>query len=120
MISISDREKLIELIESARYWGCGTSEEIADSLLANGVTIQRWIPVTERLPEKGADVLMYFHKSKTFASGFWHGEEDADAVYWCAYSDDGWYTDCDTPPTHWMPLPQPPKEDTCESKHTKP
>lgn len=34
------REKLVELIDSARYWGCGTSEEIAKNLIANGVTVQ--------------------------------------------------------------------------------
>ena len=40
------REKLVELIESARYWGSNTSEEIADNLLENGVTAQecgQWI-----------------------------------------------------------------------------
>jgi hypothetical protein len=31
------RDRLIELLESTRYWGSGTSEEIADYLLANGV-----------------------------------------------------------------------------------
>jgi hypothetical protein len=34
------REKLVELIESARYWGSNTSEEIADNLIENGVTAQ--------------------------------------------------------------------------------
>ena len=34
------REKLVELIESARYWGSNTSEEIADHLINNGVTVQ--------------------------------------------------------------------------------
>ena len=33
------RDRLIELLESARYWGCGTSTEIADHLLANGVIL---------------------------------------------------------------------------------
>ena len=33
-------EKLVELIESARYWGSNTSEEIADNLLDSGVTVQ--------------------------------------------------------------------------------
>ena len=33
------RDRLIELIESARYWGSNTSEEIADRLLANGVIV---------------------------------------------------------------------------------
>ena len=34
------REKLVELIEYARYWGSNTSEEIADHLISNGVTVQ--------------------------------------------------------------------------------
>ena len=34
------REKLVELIESARYWGSNTSAEIAENLLENGVTVQ--------------------------------------------------------------------------------
>ena len=38
------REKLVELIESARYWGSNTSEEIADNLLENGVTAQECGP----------------------------------------------------------------------------
>ena len=41
------REKLVELIESARYCGSNTSEEIADNLLENGVTVQEWIPASE-------------------------------------------------------------------------
>ena len=41
------REKLVELIESARYWGSNTSEEIAENLIANGVTVQEWISVSE-------------------------------------------------------------------------
>ena len=36
------REKLVELIESARYWGSNTSEEIADHLIRNGVTVQEY------------------------------------------------------------------------------
>lgn len=33
------REKLIELIDSSRYWGAGTSTEIADHLIANNVFV---------------------------------------------------------------------------------
>lgn len=46
-----DREKLIELIESARYWGSNTSAEIAEHLIANGVVIQKqaeWIEIDRR------------------------------------------------------------------------
>ena len=42
------RERLIELIESTRYWGAGTSAEIADHLLANGVICP---PCNELKPE---------------------------------------------------------------------
>lgn len=44
------REKLVELIESARYWGSNTSEEIAGTLLENGVTVQErghWVSLTD-------------------------------------------------------------------------
>lgn len=33
------RDRLIEMLESTRYWGSGTSEEIAEHLLANGVIV---------------------------------------------------------------------------------
>ena len=36
MTNDKQRERLVELIESTRYWGSGTTEEIADYLLANG------------------------------------------------------------------------------------
>ena len=51
------REKLIELIESARYWGSNTSEEIADHLINNGATVQEWISVDDELPEVGGYVV---------------------------------------------------------------
>ena len=44
------REKLVELIESARYLGSNTSEEIADNLITNGVTVQEyghWVSLTD-------------------------------------------------------------------------
>ena len=43
------REKLVELIESARYWGSGTSEEIADHLIDNGVTVQENVKMSDEL-----------------------------------------------------------------------
>ena len=52
------REKLVELIESARYWGSNTSEEIADHLINNGVTAQEWVSVKDRLPEPEQEVFV--------------------------------------------------------------
>ena len=52
------REKLIELLSQVQYLG-GLEEKVADYLIDNGVTVQEWIPVTERLPEKYETVLTY-------------------------------------------------------------
>ena len=106
------REKMVELIESARYWGSNTSEEIADNLLENGVTVQEWVSVDDRLPENGVHVLLccemhryggeiagkyvcdgyYAEANKIIAGGFLdecnceYSEED-DEYYLC----EGWY-----------------------------
>ena len=44
------REKLIEVLRDVQYLG-GLEEKIADHLIANGVTVQEWISVKDRLPE---------------------------------------------------------------------
>ena len=69
----------------------------------------KWIPVTERLPSLHEDVLMYFKDDDNMAVGYLD-DVDEDRTMWSAYSDGGYYTDCDFEPTHWMPLPEPPKE----------
>jgi hypothetical protein len=98
------REKLIELLTEyfgvdPAYYGI-EARHLADHLIANGVTIQKWIPVTERLPDTDIRVLV------------WVGENDChfptidtDRVHgtrWVRW--DGYIT-------HWMPLPEAPKED---------
>jgi hypothetical protein len=56
----------------------------------------KWIPVSERLPERGQEVICYdggVLKPKVYADYYWNK----------AY--DSWQR-----VTHWMPLPEPPKE----------
>ena len=76
--------------------------EVADHLIANGVTIQRWIPVTERLPEKSGKYLC-IARSSLF--------RDATFQAILGYDKGGFHDGCicmdDV--THWMPLPEPPK-----------
>ena len=89
------REKLVELIESARYWGSNTSEEIADHLINNGVTVKEWIPVTERLPDWREGKVLVFTKygfsiCERTVNNRWRGQH----ANWI---------------THWTYLPKPPK-----------
>ena len=96
------REKLVELIESARYWGSNTSEEIADHLLRNGVTVQGWISVRDRLPEKGEEVLVFDTRENWIGFAWLRPDETWTALGFDFPFDLGEVT-------HWMPLPNPPK-----------
>ena len=109
---MSDRDKLIELIsyfcEHMPHMDGQTWEEAcADHLIANGVTVQQWIPVSERLPERaGMAVLVVAentfgqkHVVKAFTdytgrNGFLTNEKEYDSIW-----DTAWKV------THWMPLP---------------
>lgn len=48
---MSDREMLMELIHENVEITLAEEESLADHLISNGVTVQKWIPVSERLPK---------------------------------------------------------------------
>lgn len=107
------REKLVELLGNIYLpimdGPCVTGEyripykfkeEIADHLIANGVTVQEWISVKDGLPKNGKEGVLIALR--------W-GEVD---IGWC--EDGRWDSEFvneyeDGEVTHWMPLPQPPK-----------
>ena len=68
----------------------------AESLADDGVTVQQWIPVTERLPsEEDADddaCVMAIHKASKRRCFHWRSVADNPFDF-----------------THWMPMPEPPK-----------
>lgn len=72
------------------------ARNIADHLISNGVTVQEWISVKDRLPEENTTVIV---------------ATDNGIVFQCLYSYDGWdlWDDNDVNITHWQPMPQPPK-----------
>ena len=109
------REKLIELLDGVQDYGfCRSTVEepqcrvinsiIADNLIANGVTVQKWIPVSERLPREGEEVLVF---------GYWHEKFQPLMCYLSPHRKGEWFTTVAGQQvytvTHWMPLPEPPK-----------
>lgn len=97
------REKLVELIESARYWGSNTSEEIAENLISNGVTVQEWISVKDRLPEEKVNCIVHYKHAYCDNDDYW-------AIGICFYDGEKFRIDLSYKVTHWMPLPELPKE----------
>ena len=107
------REKLIELLKLSDACICNLCGEkgsldrvagvIAENLIANGVTVQKWIPVTERLPEESGDYLVITYNG--FIERLSYSERHN------AFNTDDrlMYAECAIPCTHWMPLPEPPK-----------
>lgn len=69
----------------------------------------QWIPVTDVLPEKRKYVLVRYKNNDMAVAGWFDGDENI--LFWRAMIDERWCANCDTEPTHWMPLPEPPKEE---------
>ena len=102
------REKLIELLKQIKYVSV---ENAANILIANGVTMQEWISVDDKLPPHNHDVLVYRPNMamKILVDNYvgYYGEDDDEwHEGWAKYGED-----IHNNPliTHWMPLPQPPK-----------
>lgn len=100
------REKLIELMTEfygvdPMYYGV-EAQPLADYLIANGVTIQKWIPVKEQLPDTSGMYIVAVEKL--------YGIIYSDVAYFDVPSKK-WGTNthhysCDKV-THWMTLPEP-------------
>ena len=129
------REKLVELLSEkcmetckqrkgyvCSVEECKRSKEkccgfYADHLISNGVTVQEWIPVTERLPERDKEVLLIVHgwEDRLYYTGCLHRQEaerswltgiESKASDWKIW---GFSYLREPIVTHWMPLPNPPK-----------
>ena len=88
------KKKLMELLsptslnfEQARY--------LAEYLVKNGVTVQEWISVNDRLPEPKEETICI--------------DTDGNMMIG-TYTEWGWMFPCYfKEPTYWMPVPEPPK-----------
>lgn len=103
------REKLIGLIAKAKYicandYSDHTEDEyIADTLLDNGVTVQEWISVNDRLPENGGYVVC-IAKRNPF-SRFMPMVARIEKNGWVNPITEQYISEV----TNWMPLPDLPK-----------
>ena len=103
---ILERVKHAELTpDDFREYDDDDVAEIAEYLIDNGVTVQRWIPVTERLPDESGNYLTY----DEYAYGY------VEVLHYSARHEafnahDDTSNDHEMRCTHWMPLPEPPKE----------
>lgn len=126
------REKLIELLEtvvSQKELLCAgevlvSTSRVADHLISHGVTFatdNKWIPVTERLPEEDGKYLVFEQSGGRTNTSILRFAKDARKVdkydfkgrwknAWCEYDSEWGHYTVDSV-THWMPLPEPPKED---------
>ena len=94
------REKLIEILENSfekQYEKrcLLTAPHTAEDLIANGVTVQEWISVNDRLPKPFESVLVFRDGKISIDYNEGNG--------WFAYDFNGKRV------THWMPLPEKPK-----------
>ena len=100
------REKLMELLTG--FYGCDPmyynvdALAIADYLIANGVTVQKWISVKDRLPEETIDCIVHYQHAYCDNDDYW-------AIGFCCYDGEKFQLDPAYKVTHWMPLPKPPK-----------
>ena len=101
------REKLIELLSQVQYLG-GLEARIADHLIANGVTVQKWIPVTERLPKSVANKVLAFCEDGRVILAHYEDYRGVDLWYDLSRFSASSLMKADDV-THWMPLPEPPK-----------
>lgn len=101
------REKLVELLADA---GMGKTERnfLADKLIANGVTVQEWISVKDRLPEAG-EYVVCIAKRNPF-SMFMPMVARIKKNGWVNPITEQYISEV----THWIPLPEPPKEVICD------
>lgn len=123
------KEKLVELLqdENNPVWrwspNNATMAQLTDYLINSGVTVQEWIPVTERLPDEHESLFARYKDTDKWRNAMF--TTISDRVIVCAEYENGkrivktantvdgvWkvkdiFHPCKV--THWMPMPHPPK-----------
>lgn len=110
---IIDKEAMLDLIVDAKMTDPETgmfAEWLAEYLVENLPTIPmptEWVSVNERLPERNKNVLVYASWDGTWQTTIGR-HSGITGGFWWVYTGHGYAMLYDV--THWMPLPEPPKE----------
>lgn len=104
------REKLIEILKQApfegkvldEWWWEEKIKRIADHLISNGVTVQEWVSVDDRLPEEKVKCIVRYKHAYCDNDGYW-------AIGISFYDGEEFQIGLLYKVTHWQYLPKPPK-----------
>ena len=100
---VCDATQINGCIHSCNHPPCAMVRGIVDALIENGVTVQEWISVDDRLPENDQWALC-FMKDKSFGT---FRVFQWNYIDWQWNDGDEWFDEKDV--THWMSLPELPK-----------
>ena len=105
------REKLVDIvcdatqingcIHSCNHPPCAMVRGIVDALIQNGVTVQEWISIEDKLPQNFVSVLGYMTDAREFPP-VRECYTVGNAFFFPALGDVH-------PVSHWCEMPQPPK-----------
>ncbi len=119
------RDKLVDLLKVPIYprLDADPAEVVADYLLDNGMTVQKWIPVEEEMPKEHDSMFAKWYGTNLWKDGMFR--TTSGEVLVCIEYGDGSRTVSTARTnsgewnlssifggkvTRWMPLPEPPKE----------
>ena len=83
------------------------AEEVSLDALAMAISAlekTKWISVNDRLPEEKVDCIVHYKHAYCNNDGYW-------AIGFCYYDGEKFKLDPAYKVTHWMPMPEPPKEE---------
>lgn len=109
-VSVEARIRLLHVVGEIVNWELGTNateplvKELVDLLNSDNVPYDKWIPVSERMPDNWESVLTIDISKSTrdMVTAFYNPETSLWSTHFSMYSDsDLWVT-------HWMPLPESP------------